>query len=131
MDFAHYEAEAKKISTHSDLPYRDHKVPYLVMALCGEAGEAANLVKKVVREHGMEKATIFFRSTGFGKNHDLCHELGDILWYLQALADELGYTLSEIAQYNLDKLSKRRDGWGVGDSQKGTPTQQSDTQSSS
>jgi NTP pyrophosphatase (non-canonical NTP hydrolase) len=103
-----YAEKAKTLSTHGDGAYKEHKVPYLVMALCGEAGEAANLVKKVVREHGMAKATIFFQSTGFMKNHDLRLELGDCLWYIAALAEELGYTLEEIATFNLEKIAERR-----------------------
>ena len=34
-------------------------------------------------------------------------ELGDVLWYISACADELGLTLAEVAAYNVDKLAKR------------------------
>jgi len=34
-------------------------------------------------------------------------ELGDVLWYISACADELGITLDEIAEYNVEKLAKR------------------------
>jgi hypothetical protein len=34
-------------------------------------------------------------------------ELGDVLWYISACADELGLTLTEIAEYNVEKLAKR------------------------
>ena len=34
-------------------------------------------------------------------------ELGDVLWYISACADELDLTLNEIAEYNVDKLNKR------------------------
>jgi NTP pyrophosphatase (non-canonical NTP hydrolase) len=34
-------------------------------------------------------------------------ELGDVLWYISACADELGITLTEIAEYNVDKLARR------------------------
>jgi NTP pyrophosphatase (non-canonical NTP hydrolase) len=34
-------------------------------------------------------------------------ELGDVLWYISACADELDLTLREIAEYNVEKLAKR------------------------
>ena len=34
-------------------------------------------------------------------------ELGDVLWYIWACADELGLTLTEIAEFNVNKLAKR------------------------
>ena len=34
--------------------------------------------------------------------------MGDVLWYLARLADELGYSLSEIAHLNLNKIRDRK-----------------------
>ena len=45
-----------------------------------------------------------------GKELDIPHvaeELGDVLWYAAVLADELGYTLSEVMAANVAKLEKR------------------------
>lgn len=42
--------------------------------------------------------------------HDLraiAYELGDVLWYVNALSRELGFTLEQIAEMNIEKLSKR------------------------
>ena len=36
-------------------------------------------------------------------------ELGDVLWYLANLANDLGYSLSEIAENNIEKLESRKE----------------------
>lgn len=66
-----------------------------VMGLCGEAGEAIDLVKKhLAQGHVLDKER-------------LAKELGDIAWYLAETAHVLGYSLEEILQMNIDKLQKR------------------------
>jgi len=69
---------------------------YPAMALCGEAGEFAEKIKKAWRD-----GTPLDRP-GAAK------ELGDVLWYVGAAARDLGYTLEEVAQMNLDKIRSRR-----------------------
>lgn len=76
----------------------NHSVPYLALGLAGEAGEVANKVKKVLRDGRPLEAV----------KHDLALELGDTLWYLSEFAAKLGFTLSQIAAMNLDKLDERR-----------------------
>ncbi len=68
---------------------------YLTLGLTGEAGEVAEKFKKYLRE-GDES----YRA-------DAIDELGDCLWYLARLADELDVRLDEVAQRNLDKLADR------------------------
>ena len=41
-------------------------------------------------------------------SRDMAKELGDVLWYLSVAASDLGYTLEEIAEMNIDKLRKRK-----------------------
>jgi len=71
---------------------------YTALGLVGESGEIANKVKKILR--GDKELT-------FETKEAIASELGDVLWYVAAAADELGYFLSDIAQINLDKLSHR------------------------
>lgn len=66
-----------------------------VMGLCGEAGEAIDLVKKQ-------------RFQGHPLDRDaLVKELGDVAWYLAEAAQGLGVPLEDIMRLNLDKLHKR------------------------
>jgi len=67
--------------------------------LCGESGEVAEKVKKVLRDEGGVISE--------EKKREIAKEIGDILWYASQLAAELGFTLSEIAEINLNKLASR------------------------
>ena len=66
-----------------------------VMGLCGESGEAIDIVKKwLAQGHELDKVC-------------LAKELGDVAWYLAEAATALDIPLEEIFQGNLDKLKKR------------------------
>ena len=66
-----------------------------VMGLCGESGEAIDIVKKwLAQGHELDKTR-------------LAKELGDIAWYLAEAATALELSLEEILQANLDKLKLR------------------------
>ena len=96
MNFEEYQSEASQTALY---PNRLNNLGYPTLGLAGEAGEVANIVKKIQRDHGCV-ITDEIR----GKLKD---ELGDVLWYISACADELGLTLTEIAEYNVNKLAKR------------------------
>ena len=66
-----------------------------VMGLCGESGEAIDIVKKWFA-HGHE----------LDREH-LKKELGDIAWYLAEAATAIGVNLEDILEANIDKLRKR------------------------
>lgn len=66
-----------------------------VMGLCGESGEAIDIVKKYLAQ-GHELDT-----------EHLAKELGDIAWYLAETATAIGYDLDDIFQMNIEKLKKR------------------------
>ncbi len=66
-----------------------------VMGLCGESGEAIDIVKKWLA-HGHE----------LDREH-LIKELGDVAWYLAEAATALDVPLEEVLQANIDKLKKR------------------------
>lgn len=96
MNFEEYQSEASQTALY---PRRMSNLEYPTLGLAGEAGEVANIVKKIQRDNdGVITDEIR------GKLKD---ELGDVLWYISACADELGLTLNEIAEFNVGKLAKR------------------------
>lgn len=97
MDFSEYQEEAGKTAIY---PQRGNNLAYPVMGLAGEAGEVANKAKKVYRDSG-GKLTDEARLA-------ISHELGDVLWYVAACCSEIGYSMSFVAQRNLDKLAARQ-----------------------
>lgn len=96
MNFEEYQTEASQTAHY---PRRMSNLEYPTLGLAGEAGEVANIVKKIQRDNDG-----ILTDEVRGKLKD---ELGDVLWYISACADELGLTLQEIAEYNVNKLAKR------------------------
>ena len=96
MNFEEYQKEASLTALY---PKRLKNLEYPTLGLAGEAGEVANIVKKIQRDFGGE-------ITGEIRIK-LKDELGDVLWYISACADELKLTLEEIADFNVEKLAKR------------------------
>ena len=96
MNFEEYQKEAKQTALY---PNRLKNLEYPTLGLAGEAGEVANIVKKIQRDFGGE-ITDEIRAK-------LKDELGDVLWYISACADELNLTLTEIAEFNVQKLASR------------------------
>ena len=66
-----------------------------LMGLCGEAGEAIDILKKFL-----------FQGHSLDKEH-LAKELGDVAWYLAVSADALDYSLEDIFKMNVEKLRAR------------------------
>jgi NTP pyrophosphatase (non-canonical NTP hydrolase) len=65
------------------------------LGLTGEAGEFANMVKKLTA-HGHDISPT-----------KLADELGDVMWYVAEAASAAGLDLDDIAKMNVDKLKKR------------------------
>lgn len=90
-----YQKEAQKTAIYPN----DNNITYLALAVCGEAGELADKVKKVLRDkHGQ-----FYKPDMVA----IALELGDVMWYIANLAHSLGFKLEDIAKMNLDKIRDR------------------------
>jgi len=96
------------------------------LGLAGEAGEFAEKMKKLWRNHNLSGLSKVAGLRGYmiesidpvkaleesRQIEELIlggrKELGDALWYLNSAARELGTTLQEIAQENYEKIADRR-----------------------
>ena len=101
MDIQHYgdQAITTLLGTHG-LENIDATMMAQVLGLVGESGEVAEKFKKIIRD-----------KNGVISDEDraeLVKELGDILWYVNAVAHLLDSSLSEVASKNLDKVLSRK-----------------------
>ena len=97
MEFNEYQAKA---TTTAIYPGRGASLGlfYTSLGLTNEAGEVAGKVKKLIRdgEFAFDERAV-------------ADELSDVLWYAAMVANEIGYSLEDIAQINVAKLSDRKD----------------------
>ena len=88
--------EYEKFVLSMKLYPEQHVIVYPTLGLTGEAGEFAEKVKKWLRgDKELDKA-------------ECIKELGDVLFYITAAANDLGYTLQDVIDSNVEKLSSRR-----------------------
>jgi NTP pyrophosphatase (non-canonical NTP hydrolase) len=95
MELNEYQKEAKKTAIYPS------PIIYPALGLCGEAGEVAEKVKKVLRDNN----GVFTDA----KKEEIVKELGDVLWYVANTASDIGFTLEDVAQGNIDKLNSRKE----------------------
>ncbi|MBU6250491.1 MAG: nucleoside triphosphate pyrophosphohydrolase family protein [Cyanobacteria bacterium REEB417] len=96
MDFQEYQRRSRQTARY---PQAGTNPIYPTLGLCGEAGEVADKVKKVIRDRaGHFDAAV---------RDDLLLELGDVLWYVAQLCSELDLDLDAVAAANLEKLASR------------------------
>ena len=96
MNFNEYQTKARETAIYPNL---GGNIYYPTLGLCGESGEVAEKVKKIIRD---DNGVI-----SYDKRLEIKKELGDVLWYLSNLSSELGLSLEEIAELNIQKLHER------------------------
>jgi len=96
MNLNEYQKNASSTAIYSE----GQSIIYPTLGLTGEAGEVSDKVKKVLRDN----------NGVFTDDHkkEIAKEIGDVLWYCAVLSRDLGFTLEEVAQANLDKLYSRQ-----------------------
>ncbi len=77
-----------------------NSIIYCTLGLCGETGEVAEKIKKVLRDNNGELDADSVTAIKL--------ELGDVLWYIAQLATELGLSLDAIAKANIQKTQDRQ-----------------------
>ena len=96
MNLNEYQQKSRKTAGY---PAIGHPVIYPTLGLVNEAGEVAGKIKKVFRDKGGQ--------INEETKSALKAELGDVLWYLAQISTELGLSLDEVAEYNIQKLYSR------------------------
>lgn len=98
MTFKEYQKLSRETAIY---PNRDKNFIYPALGLAGEAGEVAEIIKRIIRdEEGLFDERV---------KSELLKELGDVLWYLSQLATEFNISLDEIAAKNIEKLKDRKE----------------------
>lgn len=89
-------------------------VTYMAFGLVAEVGELADKIAKWKRKNDVYVSgdRLVFNTWQTGevdeKHVALMKELGDVLWFVAGLAEHFGYSLSEVAEMNLEKLAERK-----------------------
>lgn len=98
MDLNEYQKQAHTFARYPGREWKVSKdVVYVFLSLAGEAGEAANLLKKCLRA-----------GVPIDRNKML-GELGGLLWYVAEAAGLLDSTLEDVADGNINLLTERRE----------------------
>jgi NTP pyrophosphatase (non-canonical NTP hydrolase) len=97
MTFNEYQTQALLTAASKT---KKNELFHLLLGLVGEAGEIAEKMKKIVRDHDSNETKI--------DRADIEKELGDVLWYVAVLADYLDIKLETVASHNLAKLADRQ-----------------------
>lgn len=96
MTFDEYQQKSRKTAVY---PNAGNNFIYPTLGLAGEAGEVAEKIKKVLRDNN--------GIVDDARRDEIKKELGDVLWYVSQISTELGLSLDEVANLNIEKLYSR------------------------
>ena len=98
MNFDDYQTKAVETAIY---PNQGDNLYYPALGLAGEAGEVCDKIKKIMRDcDGIPTDE---------QEMEILKELGDVLWYVANLCEELDCDLSHAAVLNLEKLGSRKE----------------------
>lgn len=95
--------EYQKLAIRTNLRKQDETLELMqqLLGLADEAGEVLAIFKKWIRDNDADPKTLDKKNVG--------KELGDILWYIAVVADDLGLSFDDIAAQNIEKLRSRQE----------------------
>jgi len=100
--------QEKALRTWKNAGSLEMRLQNVALGLAGESGEVADAVKKAIHHgHGFSQGYITAGNPKAIPVKEVAKELGDIMYYVSVGAHELGYTLQEIAEININKLANR------------------------
>ena len=94
MNFNDYQDQANDTAIYPN----ESRLVYPALGLTGEAGEVADKIKKIIRDK---------RTLDVQERIEIAKEVGDVLWYVAAMARDLGVDMDTMARMNLEKLRDR------------------------
>jgi NTP pyrophosphatase (non-canonical NTP hydrolase) len=113
MELQQYQAEAQETAIYDESVWitlsrmtqqqlsKVLNLHYVSLKLNGEAGELAEEVAKSLRDD--------FGVITLDRRQAIFKELGDVLWYIAAICEELDFDLNSVAQANIEKLRSRKE----------------------
>ena len=111
MNFNEYQEKAKTTALYldgikkefPDLPQKIYKllgISYVSNGL-GETGEVQGKIKKIIRDSNGNITEEHKKEIG--------KELGDVIWYVSQMCEELGISFQDVAEGNIEKLFSRKE----------------------
>lgn len=104
MELNQYQAQALASAIY---PCQGNNLYYPTLKLTGEAGEVSEKLGKFIRDKGITDFNNLRSQLNEEDITSLLKELGDVLWYIAALSNELRVDLNTVAEMNIAKLSNR------------------------
>lgn len=98
MTLNEYQRAALSTALRSGDEFKD--LMHWALGISGESGEISEKLKKIIRD----KNSILSDDD----KTELLKEVGDVLWYLAVLVDQLGYDFDKVATDNVTKLRSRQ-----------------------
>lgn len=99
------------VAVYQDVDTGSHReLSYLALGLVGEAGETADVIKKIIRKYNHLEGFKADSPEEFAEvRQRIVSELGDVMWYVTKLGDTFDISLDEVMHANIKKLKERRE----------------------
>lgn len=93
--------QRESMNTRMYLAQEQNKIMYPALGLAGEAGEVCDAIKKWMRGGSKQEEFEVLQKK-------VTEEMGDLLWYMAALATDMNINLDVVAMTNRQKLEERK-----------------------